>query len=245
MIPAVTRKCRDQQTSEPVGYRGVLPVPGLVVPPLPPVPVPEPEGWFPEPLVPLDLLSVDVEVEPEDLSEPPADLAPTAFEVLSGAEPFRSLTLVPVPSAVPVPGLTPVPVAGFVAGLDPPVVPWPVPMIELEPPRPFEVSPPLGEGNVRPPGPVSEMDGLLPPVPPPPRTAPVPPTPPVSRWSWLLHPLARPRPITTVTKVARAWFFRLIIVSLHQVAGPARRTVRPALLATLLYVMANEVPRKL
>jgi len=50
------------------------------------------------------------------------------------AEPFRSLALVPVPSAVPVPGLTPVPVAGLVIGLEPPVVPWPVPTIELEPP---------------------------------------------------------------------------------------------------------------
>ena len=104
-------------------YRGGLAVPPLVVPPLPPVPVPEPDGWFPEPLVPLDLLFVEVEVDPEDLSEPPADLAPTAFEGLPGSEPFRSLALVPVPSPVPVPGLTPVPVAGLVAGLEPPVVP--------------------------------------------------------------------------------------------------------------------------
>ena len=226
-------------------YRGVLllPVPALDVPPLPPVPVPEPEGWFPEPLVPLDLLSVEFDVDPEDLSEPPADLAPTAFEVLPGSEPFRSLALVPVPSAVPVPGLTPVPVAGLVAGFEPPVFPWPVPMIELEPPRPFVVSPPVGEGRVRPLGPVSEMDGLLPPVPAPPRTAPAPPIPPVSRSSWLLHPLTRPRPITAVTKVARTWFFRLIIVSLHQVAGPARRTVRPALIPipAVMWV-ANEMP---
>jgi hypothetical protein len=160
-------------------YRGMLPVLALVVPPLPPVPVPE--GWFPEPLVPLDLLSVELELDPEDLFEPPTDLAPTAFEVLPGSEPFRSLTLVPVPSAVPVPGLTPVPVAGLVIGLEPPVIPWPVPMIELEPPRPFDVSPPFGEGKVRPPGPVSEMGGLLRSDGPFPRAAPVSPTPLVSR----------------------------------------------------------------
>jgi len=138
---------------------------------------------LPVPVVPLDLLSEEFEVGPEEFCEPPADLAPTAFDVDPGSEPFRSLALVPVPSAVPVPGLTPVPVAGRVTGLEPPVVPWPVPMIELEPPRPFAVSPPLGDGKVRPPGPISEMDGLLWSPGPLPRAAPVPPILPVSRSS--------------------------------------------------------------
>jgi len=184
----------------------------LPVPALPPVPVPEPEGWFPEPLVPLDLLSVEFEVDPEDLSEPPADLAPTAFEVLPGSEPFRSLTLLPAPSAVPVPGLTPVPVAGLVAGFEPPVFPWPVPMIELEPPRPFAVSPPLGEGNVRPPGPVSEIDGLLFSLRLRSGTVPVPPTPPpVSRASWVLQPTRKDTPKTPMMSLPKNRCFRPII----------------------------------
>ena len=210
--------------------------PGPVVPPLPPEPVPEPEGLR-VPLVPLDLLSLEPEElpRPSECPLPVPELAPGPLPVpgpvLDPPEPVVPEPAAPEPDPLPLPEAPePEPVA---PEPEPePVVPEPVPSPELEPVPPV------------PPGPVvmPPVPGVLGVVPIVPRSrTPVVPGVPVPPASSLLQPIVRGTPITPATRAARSVYFKWIIVclpgSLALPAGPRGRTDDPA-----RWSIANPVP---